>query len=87
MPSGDVAAAVPPELVTTQKSEPFQVMLSHWAADGRVRAVQVMPSGEVAAAVEVWAITQNTLPFHAMQCHEVFEGSVRAVHAIPSGEE
>jgi hypothetical protein len=48
MPSYEVAAAVDP-LATTIKAAPFQVIVCQLSVDGKVLAVHVAPSGDVAA--------------------------------------
>jgi hypothetical protein len=53
---------------------------------GRVRAVQVTPSGEVAAVVPPIATVTKT-PFPKVtESHWAELGRVRAVQVIPSGE-
>jgi hypothetical protein len=50
---GEVAAAVEPKIpLTVTKVESPKVIEVQYALVGRVRVVQVMPSGEVAATVE-----------------------------------
>ena len=51
---------------------------------GIARAVQVIPSGEVAQPVSP-PIAQNTVPFHAIEVHMPASRG-RSVHVIPSGE-
>lgn len=75
VPSGEVAAAVPPE-VTAQKTEPFQAMADQEFELGIVCVFQVMPSVEVAAFAVPVATAQNTVPFQAKPAHDTADGSV-----------
>jgi hypothetical protein len=49
IPSGDVAAIVEVPPATAQKTVPFQAIDRQSEETGRVRWVQVIPSGDVAA--------------------------------------
>jgi hypothetical protein len=51
IPSGDVAASVP-NLTTAQNNEPLTQIEDQYGADGSVRVVQLMPSGDVVAEAE-----------------------------------
>ena len=78
MPSGDVAAEVDGPDATTTKTPLPKVTETQLAEDGSVRAVQVIPSTEVAATVPVVATATNT-PFpYAIEVHWAL-GSVLAV--------
>jgi hypothetical protein len=46
----------------------------------------VIPSGDVAAAVEPYATAQNTDPFHAIEYQYCDDGKVCAAQVAPSGE-
>ncbi len=72
--------------MTAQKREPFQVIAHQLPLTGSVRAVHVIPSGEVAAAFEYQATVQKTEPFQAIAPQSREAGSVRAVHVIPLGD-
>lgn len=86
MPSGELAAMVLGPSATVTKTPFPNAMLRQLEALGRVRAVQEMPSGEVAAAVEPYATDTKTLFPNAIDCQSAKVGNVRAVHVIPSGE-
>jgi hypothetical protein len=67
-----------------QKTAPFHAIASQlW--DDIVRAVHVIPSGDV-ATTEPGATAANKLPFQAISFHDADEGSVRDVQVIPSGD-
>jgi len=62
MPSGDVAAIL--LLYATATNRPFpKVTAFQFAALGKVRAVHVMPSGDVAAALVASSATATKTPF------------------------
>jgi len=85
MPSGDVAKTLVFWSVA-QKSDPFHAMAVQVPLAGRVRAVHVTPSGEVAALVPS-PIAQNTLPFQATEAQPAGDGMFALVtHVIPSEE-
>lgn len=83
IPSGEVAA-VKPLSPTIQNNEPFHVM-DVQPEPGRVRAVQVVPVGDVAAWL-LWEMTQNTVPFQATPIHVLELGNTLSVHVIPSAD-
>jgi hypothetical protein len=70
-----------------QKTDPFHAIEVQLAADGNVRAVQVIPSGEVAAAELLLLETiQNVEPLHAIATQLAEDGNVCAVQVMPSGD-
>ena len=78
------ASAVEAEDETVQNTVPFQAIDCQSAEAGRVRAVHVIPSGEVHAAVEPPPDTaQNTLPFQATANQAAAEGRTAACHVTP----
>ena len=86
MPSGDVAATedvVPPPAIT-QNTVPFQATEDQGDADGRVRAVHVIPSGLVMQLDVLLAIAQNRLPFQEIDCQLALITNVRTVQFKPS---
>jgi len=65
IPSGDVATfAVEAELATAHQIDPFQITRNQ-LAKGKVRCVQVIPSGEVIATVPLSATAHQIEPFHS----------------------
>ena len=85
IPSGDVATVV--DVCATAQNNPNsgdQQTDSQNADDGSVRAVQFIPSGEVAATVEAVPVVAQNSPSSGDQ-HTDFQladdGSVRAVQA------
>lgn len=70
----------------TQKTELPHARAFQGSADGNVRAVHVIPSGDVAALFVFCAIAQNTEPFQATRFHASADGRLRAVHVIPSDD-
>lgn len=63
---------------------PFQTMQRQFPV-GKVRCVQVIPSGEVAPTV-LGDMAQKTVPFHTTLVHAAAVGRVLCVHVTPSGE-
>ena len=61
----EIAVPVFQSAPTAQNTPPAHVIPNRDIAYGKVRAVQVTPSGEVATAVPEDRVTQNTLPLHA----------------------
>lgn len=82
IPSVEVAAQLVP---TDTKMDPFEVIPFEMLL-AFVLAVQVIPSGEVAALV-VPDPTAKTLPFQAAESQVVEEGIVLEVNVFPSVEE
>jgi hypothetical protein len=76
--------------VTAQKTEPKTASEDHVAETGKLRMVQVRPSGEVAASAVSVARVAQTVPFHASVCHfapiKTVGKDVCAVHVTPVGE-
>jgi len=61
LPSGDVAAVVPP-LAMAQNTVPLYLIADQLAEEGKVRAVHVIPSGDVAALLLPLATAQKPTP-------------------------
>src|SRR5258706_16099899 len=67
IPSGELAACVPPLATATNRVSPaLQAIADHAADAGSVLAFQAMPPVEAAAPVPPVAIAQNTGPFQGM---------------------
>lgn len=64
---------------------PFHAMAVQLADVGKVREVQVIPSGEVLATL-LLPTAQNTVPFQAMAFQNPVADRARCVHVIPSEE-
>ena len=60
------------------RTKPFQLR-----AEGKVRWVQVIPSGEVAAMFDLAAAMTKTAPFQNAELQFWDEGRVRCVHEVP----
>src|SRR5574337_2111534 len=85
MPSGDVAQALLSPTAT--KTEPFQVIARHWNVPGRLRAVQVVPSDDVApppTPAEDAPTAQKIEPFQTTPYQVSVPGRFLAVQVIPS---
>src|SRR5258708_3477242 len=61
-------------------------MASQLIFAGIARVVQVMPSGEVALALEFDTATNRPVPLAVIADHDCGDGILRCVHVIPSGE-
>ena len=85
IPSGDVAAIVPPPPTATVTKTPFpNVTEDQVVLVGSVLCVQVIPSGDVAAVLDRSANATKT-PFpNATACQSELLGNVREVQEDPS---
>jgi len=78
-----VAAMVPEVADMVANLDAPKAMLTQNEEDGRVRAVHVIPSGEVAAAVEPYAIATKELFPYAKPYQLELEGRVLDAQSIP----
>src|SRR3990172_5767353 len=85
-PVGDVMEELgPPKLPTPTNNDPFQAIPDLLLLFGVVRAIQVIPSAEVAAIVPL-ASAAKVDPFHEVARQLPRASDARSVHVIPSGD-